>query len=234
VSNILKVFVGFDAVETGAFTALCQSIQETSKRPVSITPIRLNQLSHVYKRPRDPKQSNEFSFTRFLVPYLCNYQGYALFMDCDMFLRCDINDIMLEINTNNAVSVVKHNHKPVEKTKYLGAVQYTYPRKNWSSVMLFNCEKCTMLTPGYINEATPAELHQFAWAHGDMLGELRKEWNHLVGYDAPNSNAKIVHYTIGGPWFDEYRGLEFEDEWVKHMKGAFYVKQRSDIVEGAA
>jgi len=221
---MLKIFIGFDKVETAAFHALSQSILANAKRPVSITPIVLDQLKYVYHRPRDPKQSNEFSFTRFLVPYLCDYQGYALFMDCDMMLRTDINEIMENVNPNDAVTCVQHDHRPVEDTKYLGAKQYTYPRKNWSSVMVFNCGKCRELTPSYVNEATAAELHQMAWAH-DKIGALPKEWNHLVGYDAPNADAKIVHYTIGGPWFDEYAGAEFEDEWFGYCKDMLYVKQ---------
>lgn len=231
---MLKIFIGYDSVEAAAYNTLCHSILANAKRPVSITPIVLDQLRHVYKRPRDPKQSNEFSFTRFLVPYLCNYQGYALFMDCDMMLRTDINEIMTKIHSNNAVSVVKHEHNPEEEFKYLGNKQYKYRRKNWSSVMLFNCEKCITLTPNYINEASAMDLHQFAWTRDNMIGELDQEWNHLVGYYPPNKNAKIVHYTIGGPWFDEYSNAEFNNEWLKYCHDMLYVKQLKPKISGVA
>lgn len=211
---MLKVMIGFDAVETVAYHVCVQSILKHSSVPVSFCPIILSQLPE-YTRDRDPQQSNEFSFTRFLTPYLAGYEGKAIFMDCDMILRADIKELFDQLGDED-VMVVQHDYTPSTKTKYLGAIQYQYPRKNWSSVMLFNCSQCTYLTPHYVNYATPQELHQLQWA--DTIGELDAEWNHLVGEYVPNPKAKLVHWTIGTPCFEGYEDQEFAGEWrdIKH------------------
>jgi hypothetical protein len=119
------------------------------------------------------------------------------------------------IDDSKSVQVVKHDYTPSTQVKYLGAIQYPYPRKNWSSVMLFNCahQDCKKLTPYYVNTAHPMALHRFHWTKDERIGSLPVEWNHLVGEYEPNPNAKIVHHTIGGPWFDEYHDTEFAIEW---------------------
>ena len=207
----MKIFIGYDEVETVAFHTLVQSIINHASEPVEIIPLKLTMLP-MYTRERDPKQSNEFSFTRFLVPYLCGYKGKALFMDCDMIFRTDPKELF-DLMDDKAVMVVKHDYTPKTKTKFLGAVQYQYPRKNWSSVMLFNCghDDCARLTPEFVNTESAMTLHRFGWTNN--IGELPVEWNHLVGEYHENPKAKNAHFTVGGPWFDEYKGVEFSDEW---------------------
>ncbi len=214
----LKVFIGFDQVESVAYHVLNHSIQKRASAPVAVSPIMLSQLGSIYMRERDPRQSNEFSFTRFLVPFLCDYQGYAIFMDSDMILQADIHEIMHEVDPNAAVSVVKHDYTPTTTKKYLGNDQSKYAKKNWSSVMVFNCEKCKALTPEYVNTASGLELHQFKWLESEsLIGELHKEWNHLVGELPENPDAKLIHFTIALPLWPEYMGCEWADQWWKEF-----------------
>lgn len=211
---MLKIFIGYDAVESVAYHTLVQSILEYTKEPVSITPIKLSMLPE-YTRSRNTKQSNEFSFSRFLVPYLCDYEGWALFMDCDMMFTDSVSELWKLRDESKSVQVVKHDYTPKTQVKYLGAIQYPYPRKNWSSVMLFNCQRCKKLTPAFVNTAHPMELHRFHWLKDEDIGELPKEWNHLVYEMTPNDNAKIVHWTVGGPYFHEYQHCEYSTDWYK-------------------
>ena len=226
----IKIFIGKDDVENVAYHTLCNSIINKASVPVSIAPIYLKNLPF-FKRPRDPKQSNEFSFSRFLVPYLCNYSGYAIFMDCDMLMRADIVELYDLRGQMEAVQVVKHDYIPKGAIKFLGAKQYTYPKKNWSSVMLFNCRHyhCRRLTPEYVAQASGLELHQFKWTEDERVGELPKEWNHLVGEYDPNPEAKLAHFTVGGPWFDEYYDCEFADEWATEQAEMLNCLQLSEV-----
>ncbi len=133
-----------------------------------------------------------------------------------------------------AVQVVKHVHVPKEEVKFLGAVQTKYEKKNWSSVMLMNCARCTPLTPDYVNRASGLELHQFKWLEGDpLIGELPRAWNHLVGYDAPRRDASLVHYTIGGPYFKEYADCEYAAEWWEERARMLAVQERAKAVAKA-
>jgi len=221
----LKVFIGFDQVEAVAYHTLVQSIIEHASVPVSITPVKQSLLP-MFTRERDVKQSNEFSFTRFLVPYLCNYKGTALFIDCDQMFRTDIKELFDLADSSKAVQVVKHEYTPATLTKFLGSIQYKYPKKNWSSVMLFNCNLCSILTPEYVNEASGLDLHQFRWVtHPEHIGELPVEWNHLVGEYKPNPDAKNVHFTVGGPYFDDYLDCEFASEWFAMYDKMTYCQQ---------
>jgi lipopolysaccharide biosynthesis glycosyltransferase len=229
---MLRVFIGYDGVETVAYHTLVQSILEYATEPVSITPIKLSMLP-MYTRKRDSKQSNEFSFTRFLVPYLCGYEGHALFMDCDMMFREDVAELWKLIDDAKSVQVVKHDYTPTTQVKYLGAIQYAYPRKNWSSVMLFNCahDHCKRLTPSYVNTASGMALHRFFWTHEDYIGSLPVEWNHLVGEYESNPCAKIVHWTLGGSWFNEYADTEYADEWNEMKSRMSHCEQMSIVSE---
>jgi hypothetical protein len=214
----LRGFIGFDQVESVAYHTCAHSIQKRASKPVAIAPIMLSQLQDIYYRNRDPRQSNEFSFSRFLVPYLCDFKGYAIFMDSDMILTTDIHEILQDIDPEAAVSVVKHEYQPSTDTKYLGNNQTRYEKKNWSSVMVFNCAKCKMLTPAYVNNASGLELHQFKWLESDdLIGSLDKEWNHLVGELPENPNAKLIHYTIALPLWPEYMDCEYADEWWREF-----------------
>ena len=212
---MIRVFIGYDAVEAVAFGVLAHSINARASQPVQVAPVMLEQLRGVYRRERNPLQSTDFSFSRFLVPYLCGFEGWAVFMDCDMLMRADIAELWKLRDERYAVQLVKHVHVPREETKFLGAVQTKYEKKNWSSVMLMNCARCTELTPDYVNRATGLELHQFKWLGNDaLIGAIPPAWNHLVGYDSPSRDAKLVHYTLGGPWFPEYKDCEYAAEWT--------------------
>jgi hypothetical protein len=224
----VRVFIGFDPREDVAFSVLSHSIHRNASQPVTITPVALDQLKEVYRRARNPLQSTEFSFSRFLTPYLCGYEGWAIFMDCDMLMLDDVAKLWAMRDERYAVQVVKHVHVPKEDVKFLGAVQTKYEKKNWSSVMLLNCSQCQALTPEYVNAATGLELHQFKWLGNDaLIGDLPSRWNHLVGYDAPRADAALVHYTIGGPYFEEYRGCEYAAQWWAEREAMLVVEHRA-------
>ena len=216
---MINIFIGYDPREAVAFSVLAHSIHVRSSQPVSISPLMLSQLKGVYTRERHPLQSTDFSFTRFLTPYLSGYNGWSVFMDCDMLVLDDIAKLWALRDDRYAVQVVKHNHVPREDIKFLGAKQTRYEKKNWSSVMLFNNAKCRALTQEYVNTASGLELHQFKWlGNDDLIGEIPHRWNHLVGYDAPNPDVSLVHYTIGGPYFEEYRDCEYAEAWQRERQ----------------
>jgi len=211
---MIRVFIGYDSRESVAMHVLSHSIHKRASQPVSITPIMLSQLQGVFNREKHPLQSTEFSFSRFLTPYLCDYQGWAIFMDCDMLVEDDINELWEIRDERFAVQVVKHNHVPEEDRKFLNQPQTKYEKKNWSSVILFNNAKCQALTPDYVNTASGLELHQFKWLKSDDdIGEIPERWNHLVDYNPPIDNAANLHFTKGGPYFEEYRDCPYADLW---------------------
>jgi hypothetical protein len=230
---MIRVFIGYDPREAIAFSVLSHSIHARSSLPVAIAPVMLEQLTGIYRRPRDPLQSTDFSFSRFLTPYLCGFDGWALFMDCDMLMLDDIAALWSLRDERFAVQVVKHVHVPKEDVKFLGAVQTKYAKKNWSSVMLMNCARCSRLTPDYVNSASGLELHQFKWLAGDHeIGALPGSWNHLVGYDAARRDAGLVHYTSGGPYFEGYRGCEYAKEWFDERDAMLSVQERIPAAAG--
>jgi hypothetical protein len=216
-----KIFVGYDPVETVSYHTMCHSILSRSTIPVSFTPINQRNLKRCYDRPRDPKQSNEFSFTRFLVPYLCGYQGWAAFFDCDMMVRTDIKELYDLRDENKALLCVQHDYTPKLENKYLGNVQYQYPRKNWSSVVLWNCGHPAnrILTPKYVEQATGLELHRFNHLTDSQIGSLDVGWNWLVqdynlsSLEGGKKRIKNVHWTNFGPWLNDYQHVDFADEW---------------------
>lgn len=226
----LKVMIGYDPREAVAFHVLAHSILRRASRPVMISPICLPHLKDwCYRRPHplDEGASSEFAFTRFLTPYLAG-GGTSVFLDADMLVLGDICELEEIAHTASScdVLVVKHDYTPSTKTKFLKQPQTTYPCKNWSSVMVFNGYRtaCRKLTPAYINDATPMGLHQFEWAVN--VGELKPEWNHLVGEYKPNKKAKIVHYTLGGPWFKEYQNCEYAAEWFAEFEHMTHCETR--------
>ncbi len=212
---MLRIYIGYDPRESVAFHTLSHSILRRSSVPVSIAPLVQRQLKKLYWRPRGPTESTEFSMTRFLVPALSEYRGWSIFMDCDMLCRADVSELMkqAERQADKAVLVCKHEYVPKTERKFLDQVQTRYLRKNWSSLMLFNNERCRSLTPDYVNTASGLELHRFAWIDDAAIGELPLEWNWLVGEYDYNPGAKIVHFTIGGPYFPEYRDCDYAEEW---------------------
>lgn len=222
---MIRVFIGYDKNETVAYHVLAHSILNRASKPVAITPLTLGYLKDrtrakaTFWRERDENQSTDFSYTRFLVPYLCNYQGRAIFMDCDMLCRSDVAELWDVVDENKAVSVVKHEYVPNTQKKFLGQIQTIYAKKNWSSVMVFNNELCRNLTPGRVSEASGMHLHQFKWLSDDsLIGDLDPAWNHLVGEYIENPAAKLVHFTQGGPWFRAYQNCEFSHEWFEEFE----------------
>jgi hypothetical protein len=217
---VLQVFIGYDPREAVAFHTLAHSIQRRASIPVAIAPLMQSQLKGIYTRERGNTESTEFSLTRFLVPLLSGYQGWSLFMDCDMLCRADIAALaaLTTQAADKAVLVCKHEYTPSPERKFLNQVQTVYPRKNWSSVMLFNNERCQALSKDYVNTATGLELQRFAWTSDALIGDLPLEWNWLVTEYKHNPDAKIVHYTRGGPYFSEYRSCDYAEEWFEENR----------------
>ena len=214
---MINIFIGYDNKERVAYNVLSHSIIQNSTKPVAITPIALNNLKDDFVRERNSLSSTEFSFSRFMIPHLMNYQGWALFMDCDMLMFEDIAELWRMRDDSKAIQVCKHDYIPKEKTKFLGQTQTVYPKKNWSSFMLMNCKKCSTLTPDYVNRASGLELHQFKWLESEeLIGELPLEWNWLVGEYEHKEDVKNVHYTEGGPWFTDYRECDYSKDWFKN------------------
>jgi lipopolysaccharide biosynthesis glycosyltransferase len=212
----INIFIGFDPNEAIAYHVLAHSIMHHASEPVSITPINLQNLQLIYNKERHPAQSTEFSMSRFLTPHLGG-RDWSIFMDCDMLVLGDIVELYDHRQFTKAVQVVKHDYTPCTETKFLNQKQSQYARKNWSSVMLFNGNHmaCRNLTPDKVDGYTGMELHQFKWCENEDVGELPVEWNFLEGEykrkDYPG--VKLVHYTLGGPYFDEYKDCEFAEEW---------------------
>jgi len=225
---MLNVYIGYDPREAVAFYTLAHSILRRSSIPVSIAPLMQSQLKGIYKRPRGPTESTEFSLTRFLVPFLSGFRGWSIFMDCDMLCRADIAELAahIERQPDKAVLVCKHDYVPKTERKFLNQVQTKYARKNWSSLMVLNNERCRALTPDYVNTASGLELHRFAWTQESLIGELPLEWNWLVGEYAYRPDARIVHYTLGGPYFDEYRNCDYAAEWFEELRSLQATAQR--------
>lgn len=224
---MVRVFIGYDAREAVAFSVLAHSIMARASEPVSISPLMLSELRGVFTRERHALQSTDFAFSRFLTPYLSGFEGWSVFMDCDMLVLDDIANLWKLRDERHAVMVVKHEHQPRETVKFLDQPQTAYPKKNWSSVMLFNNAKCRALTPEYVNAASGLELHQFKWLPDEsLIGELPRAWNHLVGYYNPTPGVSLVHYTLGGPYFDEYRDCEYAEDWRAELASMLACTQR--------
>lgn len=221
----LQVFVGWDPREDIAWEVCRHSIlSRTDARKVTVTPLVQADLraKGLYTRDIDARAATEFSLTRFLTPHLAGHEGYAIFVDCDFLFLTDIRDVLSEVDPSKAISVVKHDYSPQPGIKMDGSVQYPYPRKNWSSFIVFNCAHPDVqaLTPAVVNAAEPAFLHRFNWLQDDSIGEIDKGWNYLEGWYAPTySKLNAIHYTLGGPWFEHKSDCDFADVWVnEHNK----------------
>ena len=214
---MINVFIGYDSNEEVAYHVLASSIMRRASEPVSITPINLNSLKLIFNRKRNILQSTEFSFSRFLVPYLSDYQGWSIFMDCDMLMLDDIAKLWKLRNDKYGLMCVHHNHVPGKNLKFLNQTQTKYERKNWSSVMLMNNAKCAALTPKYVETASGLDLHRFRWINDDQIGEIPHRWNHLVDYDPslPITEISNLHYTEGGPYFEDYKNCGYSNEWLQ-------------------
>jgi lipopolysaccharide biosynthesis glycosyltransferase len=219
----MKVYVGYDTREDMAYQVCKHSI--TTKQPeAQIRPLKQQELRDAgwYTRPKDKLASTEFTFTRFLIPELMNFKGWAVFMDCDMILTTDIKELFDQADDKYAVMCVQHDYTPKEGTKMDGQKQTIYPRKNWSSVMLFNCghPSNARLTQDMVNdpEINGAYLHRFSWLKDEEIGELDHTWNYLVGVYDDIETPKLIHYTEGGPWFENYRDCEFNKLWKHELQ----------------
>lgn len=220
--DTVKVFIGWDSREPIAADVCQYSLERNSTAPTEITMLKQEVLREqlLYARPRDTLGSTEFTFTRFLVPRLTDYKGWAIFCDCDFLWLGDVKDLIQQADDRYAVMLVKHDYRPQNTMKMDGKRQEYYPRKNWSSMVLFNCEhpKNKWLTPFHINGATGQELHRFSWLDDDDIGSISPEWNWLVGwYHQPYDGVpKALHYTEGGPWFENYKDCEYADVWLDY------------------
>ena len=211
---MIRVFIGYDEGEKIAFHVLAESIRRQSSEPISIVPLDLNTIRNHFIRDKQSNQSTEFAFSRFMVPYLSNYEGWSIFMDCDMLLRTDINDLWKLRDDDYSVMCVKHEYEPKQNVKFRGAKNEKFPKKNWSSMMLMNNAKCKLLTPEYVRTASGLELHQFKWLESEReIGTIPKTWNWLVGEYDYNPLANNVHFTLGGPYFKEYTTCDYATEW---------------------
>ena len=222
----MKVFVGYDTREDIAYQVCKHSI--ISKQPnADVRPLKQQELRDAgwYNRSIDKLASTEFTFTRFLIPELANFKGWALFMDCDMILTTDIKELFDQADDKYAVMCVQHDYKVKEEFKMDGQKQTVYPRKNWSSVMLFNCghPSNAKLTQDLVNdpEINGAYLHRFSWLKDEEIGKLDHTWNYLVGVYDDIETPKLIHYTEGGPWFENYRNCEFNELWKQELYDMF-------------
>lgn len=214
----INIFIGFDDTESVAYHVLSHSLIEHSSLPIRITPIVKKTLSD-YDRVRSSQESTEFSFTRFLVPYLSSYEGWSIYMDCDFLFLADIAELWALRDSSKQLLVCKHDYTPSLNIKFDGHQQMAYQRKNWSSLMLFNNASCEMLTPQLINSKSGLFLHQFNWARDECIGNLPLEWNTLVGEKNQVRKPKAVHFTNGGPWHkNDHKHCEFFELWEKYRK----------------
>src|SRR6185369_16999543 len=241
----LNVFLGYDSREHDAYMVAKASIERRASVPVLITPLVAEHLHHLIPPPipRDGKlydpesdafQSTEFARSRFCIPYLQN-GGMALFIDLDIVCLTDIKDLFYpcgagtfsgNVHSKYAVKVVKHDYQPTETTKMDGRIQTAYPRKNWSSVLLWNLDHPAhaRLTKQRLAWWPGRDLHAFKWLQDDEIGELHSSWNHLCGVtpfnpdkggypDGYGDKPNILHYTNGGPWIPNWKGGEFDEVW---------------------
>jgi lipopolysaccharide biosynthesis glycosyltransferase len=194
---------------------------------VSINPLALNILKDYEEKHTDG--SNHFIYSRFLVPHLMEYNGWAIFMDGDMLVREDIEKLWSLRDDTKAVMVVKHDYKTKMTEKYLGAKNEDYPRKNWSSVILWNCGHAAnkVVTPEFIETATGAQLHRFTWLADELVGELPTVWNWLPDEFGANQDAKLLHYTLGTPSFHDFATTPMGDEWHRERIYTDYCLQRN-------
>jgi len=211
--NKLTLVIGFDQREAVAYHNFCQSVLEKTSVPVQFIPLAKDSL-YFYKETHTDG-SNRFIYSRFLTPYVCGFEGFAVFADGDMICNTDIAELQTLFDPTKAVQVVKHDYKTKRSVKYLSHKNENYPRKNWSSLVVFNCAHPAnrVLTPEFIQSKDGSYLHRFSWLDDADIGELPLEWNYLAIEYAPDPNAKLIHYTLGTPCFEEFKSTEMSDIW---------------------
>ena len=220
--SAIRLFVGSDHREQIGLHVFLESVWKHCKGPVEVTvltPALATSLGI------DTDGTNSFTKLRFVVPYLCAFKGHALFVDgVDMLCRADLADLWSWRNWRFPLQVVKHDYRTQHPKKYVGtdmeARNEDYPKKNQSSVMLFHCEahEHRVLTPYFIDGQPGSYLHRFRWMDEEKVGELPKEWNHLVGEQDHDAAAKLVHYTLGIPGFSHYSTAPHSKEWKDTLK----------------
>jgi Glycosyl transferase family 8 len=223
---MIPIFIGFDSREAVAYHVCAQSLIRHSSQPLALTPLALSNLKSYRETHTDG--SNSFIYSRFLVPHLMGHRGWAIFMDGDMLVRDDIVKLWDLRDDSKAVLCVHHDYKTKTQDKYLGSKNVDYPRKNWSSVILWNCGHAanSAVTPEFIMEATGAHLHRFAWLDDSLIGEIPKVWNWLPDEFGANPDAKLLHWTLGTPCFHEYADVPMAAEWHRERQLANYSLQR--------
>lgn len=222
----IPIFIGYDPREAIAYHTCANSIIRQASQPVAIIPLALNLFNDYTETHTDG--SNQFIYSRFLVPHLMGYTGHAIFIDGDMIVRGDIVELWNLRAFDKDVQVVKHDYQTKMTEKYLGAKNENYPRKNWSSVILWNCNSHPnrKLTPEFIQKSTGAQLHRFTWIDDARIGELPREWNWLPDEYGENKEAKLLHYTLGTPCFHEFADTPQGNEWHRERMLADYCLQR--------
>jgi lipopolysaccharide biosynthesis glycosyltransferase len=215
---MITVAIGYDPKESIAYHVCCNSIIRTTSQPVAIIPLALNIFENYKETHSDG--SNHFVYTRFLVPHLMGYNGWAIYIDGDMILQSDIEELWQLRDESKAVMVVKHNYKTKMPTKYLGAKNDDYPRKNWSSVILWNCQHPAnqLVTPEFVQNSTGSQLHRFNWLSDELIGDLPIEWNWLADEYGANTDAKLIHYTLGTPCFEEFANTPMSELWHSELE----------------
>jgi Glycosyl transferase family 8 len=207
-----RIFIGYDPTQQIAYDVLCYSLEKHAKEPIEINAIDADKLPE-FNRPVDPLASTPFTYTRFLVPWLCGYQGTALFMDSDMLALGDISELFHLPMDGLALRVRKHDYRPDETVKMGGKVQTQYPRKNWSSLMLMNCAELEVWTKEAVETQSGAWLHRFEPIPDEKIGDISEEWNVLDEMTGP---TKLLHYTSGGPWLPGCEHAAHADLWHEY------------------
>jgi hypothetical protein len=227
---MIPIFIGFDPREAVVYHVCANSLVRHASQPLALTPLALKNLAGYRETHNDG--SNNFIYSRFLVPHLMNHQGWALFIDGDMLLRTDIAELWALRDDSKAVMCVHHDYKTRTQDKYLGTKNHDYPRKNWSSVVLWNCghEANRTVTPSFVMSATGAQLHRFTWLDDSQIGELPITWNWLPDEFGANPEAKLLHWTLGAPCFHEYAGVPMAEEWHRERQLTDFCKQV--VIEG--
>ena len=228
-------FVGYDSKEDIAYRVCKTSLLKRSSIDINVFSLKINELKakNHYSRSIDPLASTEFTYSRFLVPSLMNFKGWGVFCDCDFLFLEDVKKLFENLSEDKAVYCVKHDYSPKEKHKMDGQKQTIYPRKNWSSFIIFNCGHPSnkILSNNIVNSETGSYLHQFKWLKDNEIGSLDERWNWLEGWTSNHNSQKpfAVHYTRGGPWFEEWKDVEFATEWIKERD--FYLSQKFSIIK---
>ena len=214
-------FIGYDSKEDIAYRVCKQSLLKQSSIKIDVKSLKLYELisKGFYKRIVDPLASTEFTYSRFLIPALMKYSGWAVFCDCDFLFFDDIAKLFHSLDSNKALYCVQHDYTPKEQHKMDGQKQTIYPRKNWSSFMVFNCSHPSnkKLSLDVVNSESGSFLHQLKWLKDNEIGSLDERWNWLEGWTSQHNTKSpyAVHFTRGGPWFDEWKDVEFAEEWIE-------------------